>query len=146
LNYYQELNISTDKLFSVHDVTEKIGAVVRESGVLEGMVSITSMHTTCALSINENEKRLFEDIRNFFLTIAPPEGPYKHNDLHLRENIPPDEPENAHSHLIAMMLGNSEILAVHCGALVLGHYQSILFLEMDGPRKRTLAVQVLGDK
>jgi len=66
LNYYQELNISTDKLFSVHDVTEKIGAVVRESGVLEGMVSITSMHTTCALSINENEKRLFEDIRNFF--------------------------------------------------------------------------------
>ena len=82
----------------------------------------------------------------FFLTIAPPEGSYKHNDLHLRENIPPDEPENAHSHLIAMMLGNSEILAVHCGALVLGHYQSILLLEMDGPRKRTLAVQVLGDK
>lgn len=145
-SFYQELKISTGKSFAVSDVTEKVAAVVRESGVLEGMITITSLHTTCALSVNENEERLFEDIRNFFLTIAPPEGAYKHNDLHLRVNIPPDEPENAHSHLIAMMLGNSEMLAVHNGTLALGRYQSILLLEMDGPRERTLAVQVLGPK
>ncbi|MEM1369297.1 MAG: secondary thiamine-phosphate synthase enzyme YjbQ [Cyanobacteria bacterium P01_H01_bin.15] len=146
LSYYQELNVSTGKPFAVCDVTETVGAVVRESGVLEGMLTITSLHTTCALSVNETEERLFDDIRSFFLRIAPPEGAYKHNDLHLRVNIPPDEPENAHSHLIAMMLGNSEVLVVHNGELVLGRYQSILLLEMDGPRERTLAIQVFGNK
>jgi len=144
LHFYQELNVSTGGQFEVSDVTENIRAVLRESSVSEGMVTITSLHTTCALSVNENEERLFEDIRDFFLTIASPQGSYKHNDLHLRVNIPPDEPENAHSHLIAMMLGNSEIVTVHNGGLVLGRYQSILLLEMDGPRERTLAVQVLG--
>ena len=146
LSYYQELKVSTGQSFTVCDVTEEVGAVVRDSGALEGMVAITSLHTTCALSVNEKEERLFDDIRNFFLTIAPPEGSYKHNDLHLRVNIPPDEPENAHSHLIAMMLGNSEVVTVHNGELVLGRYQSILLLEMDGPRERTLAVQVFGVK
>ncbi|MEW8680741.1 MAG: secondary thiamine-phosphate synthase enzyme YjbQ [Candidatus Thiodiazotropha endolucinida] len=143
-NCYKELNISTGRSFEVCDITEQVESVVRESGVLEGTVSITSLHTTCAISVNENEERLFEDIRNFFLTIASPEGSYKHNDLHLRINIPPDEPENAHAHLIAMMLGNSETVPLHDGTLVLGRYQSILLLEMDGPRERACAVQVVG--
>ncbi|MCG7980531.1 MAG: secondary thiamine-phosphate synthase enzyme YjbQ [Candidatus Thiodiazotropha sp.] len=143
-NCYKILNISTGRPFEVCDITEQVESVVRESGVLEGTVAITSLHTTCAISVNENEERLFEDIRNFFLTIASPEGSYKHNDLHLRINIPPDEPENAHAHLIAMILGNGETVPLHDGALVLGRYQSILLLEMDGPRERTYAVQVVG--
>ena len=145
MNYYRELEVSTGGSFEVCDITDNIRAVVRESGVREGMAVVTSLHTTCALSVNENEERLFEDIRDSFLTIAPPDGSYKHNGLHLRVNIPHDEPENAHAHLIAMMLGNSEIVTVHDRALVLGRYQSILLLEMDGPRERTLAVQVLGE-
>ena len=145
MNYYREVKVSTGGSFEVSDITDTIRAVVGESGVLEGMAVITSLHTTCALSVNENEARLFEDISDFFSTIAPPDGSYKHNDLHLRVNIPHDEPENAHAHLVAMMLGNSEIVTVHHRALVLGRYQSILLLEMDGPRERTLAVQVLGE-
>lgn len=144
LTYYQNLNISTGAAFEVCDVTGDIRSLVTQSGVAEGMVTVTSLHSTCAVSVNENEERLCEDIRNYFLAIAPPGGSYKHNDLHLRGNIPPDEPENAHSHLISMMLGNSETLAIHAGALVLGRYQSILLLETDGPRERTLAVQVIG--
>jgi secondary thiamine-phosphate synthase enzyme len=144
LNFFQELHVSTDGSFEVSDITENIRAAVRDSRVLEGLVTVSSLHTTCALSVNENEKCLSADIRDFFLKIAPPEGPYKHNDLHLRVGIPPDEPENAHSHLIAMLLGNSETVTIHHGELVLGRYQSILLLEMDGPRERTLAVQVLG--
>ena len=143
--HYRELQVSTGESFEVCNISDNIRAVLSESGIQEGMVVITSLHTTCALSVNENEERLFKDIRDFFLIIAPPDGSYKHNDLHLRVNIPPDEPENAHAHLIAMMLGNSETVTVHEGALVLGRYQSILLLEMDGPRERTLAVQVLGE-
>lgn len=144
LSYYQELNIPTGQSFSVCDVTDKVAAVVSKSGVSGGMLVISSLHTTCALSVNENEERLFDDIREYFLKIVPSDDAYKHNDLHLRVNIPPDEPENAHAHLIAMLLGNSETLVIQDGVLVLGQYQSILLLEMDGPRDRKLAVQVLG--
>ncbi|MCG8426094.1 MAG: secondary thiamine-phosphate synthase enzyme YjbQ [Chromatiales bacterium] len=144
LSYYKEIEVATAESFAVSDVTEEVCSVVKDSGILEGMVTVTSLHTTCALSVNENEERLFEDIQNFYLRIAPAGNSYKHNDLHLRVNIPPDEPENAHSHLIAMMLGNSEVVAVHTGELALGRYQSILLLEMDGPRERKLAVQVIG--
>ena len=144
ISNYQEIQISTAQSFTVHDVTDAVQAVVSESGMQEGTVTITSLHTTCALSVNENEERLLDDIRDFFLAVAPAEQAYKHNDLHLRVDIPPDEPENAHAHLIAMMVGNSEVVTVHNGALGLGRYQSILLLEMDGPRERKLAVQVLG--
>lgn len=144
LSYYRETGISTGKAFSVSDVSEPVRTVVKDSGISEGLVTITSLHTTCALSVNEHEERLFEDIQKFFLKLAPAEASYKHNDLHLRINIPPDEPENAHSHLIAMMLGNSEVVPIHAGKLALGRYQSILLLEMDGPRERKLAVQVFG--
>ncbi|MBT3028549.1 MAG: secondary thiamine-phosphate synthase enzyme YjbQ [Candidatus Thiodiazotropha sp. (ex Ctena orbiculata)] len=146
ISCYKEVGVTTCRSFEVIDITEKIKAVVKESGVLQGMVTMTSLHTTCALAVNENEARLFEDMRNFLLSVAPPGEPYKHNDLHLRVNIPPDEPENAHSHLIAMLLGNGEVVAVVNGEPVLGRYQSILLLEMDGPRERNLAVQVMGLK
>lgn len=145
-SYYRELKVTTGGSFVVSDITESVNAAVKASGITEGMVTITSLHTTCALSVNENETRLFDDIKNFFLKITPSDAPYKHNDLHLRVNIPPDEPENAHAHLIAMMLGNSEVLTVHDSAVVLGRYQSILLLEMDGPRDRRIAIQLIGDK
>lgn len=144
LNYYHELDVVSNKSFEVCDITDPIQKLVKDSGVMEGMVIMTSLHTTCALSVNENEERLLDDIARFFLSLAPPNGTYKHNDLHLRINIPPDEPENAHAHLISMLLGNSETVTIHQGELRLGRYQSILMLEVDGPRERKLAVQVLG--
>lgn len=146
LSYFKEIGIATAQSFEVLDVSKEVSAVVRESEILEGMVTITSLHTTCALTVNEYEERLLGDIRHYFLKLAPPEDSYKHNDLHLRVDIPPDEPENAHAHLIAMMLGNSEVIAVHEGRLALGRYQSVLFAELDGPRARKLAVQVTGTK
>ncbi|MCG7893475.1 MAG: secondary thiamine-phosphate synthase enzyme YjbQ [Candidatus Thiodiazotropha taylori] len=144
LNFYDEIELPTAKSFEVIDITKQVKQIVEKSALQEAIVTITSLHTTCALAVNENEERLLDDIRNYFLAIAPADKPYKHNDLHLRVNIPPDEPENAHAHLIAMMLGNSESVSVHQGELVLGRYQSILMLEMDGPRQRKCAVQLIG--
>jgi len=78
------------------------------------------------------------------MRLIPPQANYLHNDIHLRD-CPPDEPENAHSHLAAMLLGSSEVIPVADGGLVLGQYQSIMLVELDGSRERTLAVQVYGE-
>jgi len=66
-----------------------------------------------------------------------------HNDIHLRD-CPPHEPENAHSHLIAMLLGSSEVIPILDGELDLGRWQSVMLVELDGPRQRTVSVRLFG--
>lgn len=141
---YFQLQLSTSAGISLHDVTPQIRDSLADSGIGNGFVTITSRHTTTALTINENEERLLEDVKAFFTRLVPPGDKYLHNDIHLRD-CPPDEPENAHSHLVAMLLGSSEVVPVSEGRLVLGQYQSILLVELDGPRERTVAVQVVGE-
>jgi len=134
----------TGENFQLLDVTEDIRRLIEESGVQNGVLTVLSRHTTAAVAVNEFEERLLADIRNYFSKLAPSEGPYLHNDIHLRD-CPPDEPENAHSHLIALMLGNSESIGIREGELVLGKYQSVLLVELDGPRERELAVTIVGE-
>lgn len=128
----------------MYDLTRKIQEWITESGIENGFVTVTSQHTTTALSINENEERLIEDIKAFLERLIPADDRYLHNDIHLRD-CPPDEPENAHSHLAALLLGSSEVVPLAEGKLVLGQWQSIMLYELDGPRTRKVAVQVYGE-
>ena len=128
--------------FRCHDITAELQVLVETSGVEEGLLVAAGQHTTTALVVNENETRLLADIEAFFLQLVPPQRPWLHNDLELRPGIPPDEPRNAHSHLIALMLGNHLSLPVHQGRLALGRYQAVLLVELDGPRRRRVLVQL----
>lgn len=138
------LQLSTGADIALHDITGDIRACVAASGIRTGFVIVTAQHTTTALAINEHEARLVEDVKAFLKRLIPPGDRYLHNDIHLRD-CPPDEPENAHSHLAAMLLGSSETLPLADGRLVLGQYQSVMLYELDGPRQRTVSVQVVGE-
>lgn len=106
------------------------------------------------------------DERSDALT-ATPGTRYQHNDIDQRPestdeaercrqngwdiNVPSilqawrdQEPINAHSHLISMLLGSSESIPVVDGAMVLGQWQSVLLVDLDGPRDRTVGVQLTG--
>lgn len=137
-----ELRIETSASFRCHDITAELQGLVDQAGLGDGLLVAAGQHTTTALVVNEYEERLLADIETFFLQLAPPHRPYLHNDLHLRPGIPPDEPRNAHSHLIALMLGNHLSLPVVAGRLGLGRYQSVLLVELDGPRQRQVLVQL----
>lgn len=137
------LNVETKENIDIYNVTPQVEAILRESKLKSGQVLVFSRHTTTALTVNENEVRLLEDIKNYLRKLAPATDKYLHDDLHLRD-VPPDEPINAHSHLMAMTMGNSEVIPIIDGELGLGTWQSVLFLELDGPRKRTLGVQLMG--
>ncbi len=138
------LQLTTGDGIALHDLTPQIESHLAASRMQNGFVTLTSRHTTTALTINENEDRLLEDVKTFLTQLIPPQAHYLHNDIHLR-NCPPDEPENAHSHLAAMLLGSSEVIPVSEGRLVLGQYQSIMLVELDGSRERTVAVQIYGE-
>jgi secondary thiamine-phosphate synthase enzyme len=137
-------DVRTGRGVSLHDITPAVRDAVAASGVEAGLVAVTSRHTTTALTINEFEPRLVEDVRGLLTRLVPPYDHYMHNDTHLRD-CPPDEPENAHSHLAAMLVGSSEVIPVAAGRPVLGRYQAVILVELDGPRDRTVSIQVCGD-
>jgi secondary thiamine-phosphate synthase enzyme len=122
------------------DLTERIATIAARSGVADGLVSITSLHTTCAVFINENQGALHADIKTFLEQTVARDGRWLHND--------PDHSDcdrnNADAHLRAMLLGHGLTLQVSGGELVLGQWQRVIAAELDGPRSRTVRVQVQG--
>ncbi|MBD2101824.1 secondary thiamine-phosphate synthase enzyme YjbQ [Leptolyngbya sp. FACHB-261] len=140
----QLIEVETEQGINIYNITPQIEALIASTSIQNGQVLVFSRHTTTALAINENEERLLEDVKVFLRKLAPESERYLHNDLHLRV-VPEDEPMNAHSHLMAMMLSTSEVIPIVDGKLALGTYQSVLFFELDGPRKRTVFCQISGE-
>ncbi|WP_133512083.1 secondary thiamine-phosphate synthase enzyme YjbQ [Candidatus Thiosymbion oneisti] len=144
INIHRILTIPTDPGVALHDITPQIRSLVADSGMVCGFLTVTSRHTTTAITINEHEERLLEDIRRFFTRLVPPGEAYLHNDIELRD-CPLDEPENAHSHLLAMLVGSSEVIPIVAGDLDLGDWQSVMLVELDGPRERTVGLRLFGE-
>jgi secondary thiamine-phosphate synthase enzyme len=94
--------------------------------------------------VNENEPLLLEDLEDLLQGWAPEDGCYRHNDLAARKAPPKGERPNGHAHARALLLGASVCLNVADGKVDLGEWQSVFLVELDGPRPRTLSVQVLG--
>jgi secondary thiamine-phosphate synthase enzyme len=138
------VSIDTDTGISIHDITPRIREYLRHHGVVNGFIIVSTRHTTTALTVNEAEERLLDDMKLFLEKLAPRDGRYRHNDIHLRD-CPPDEPENAHAHLAAMLLNSTEVIPVIGGELALGTWQSVLFLELDGPKRRSVTIQLCGE-
>ena len=139
------LTLTTGDGCTIQDLTAPIIELVSNTLVKRGYVLIFTKHTTTALKINENEARLLKDMQAHFDRMAPCHGKYLHDDIHLRD-CPPDERPNGHSHLKAMTLNSSEFIPIIDGALALGKWQSILFLDFDGRRTREVIVQISGEK
>jgi secondary thiamine-phosphate synthase enzyme len=132
--------IDTDDRIELVDLTDKVMNFVRQFKIKEGMITLWSMHTTCAVFINEFQRALLVDIKKFLEEMVARDRYYMHND--------PDHSDcdrmNADSHLRAMLLGHSLTLQISGGEVVLGQWQRILMAELDGPRARTLRAQVVG--
>ena len=142
--HHYRLELDTSDGMSLHNIMPAIREQLAACGIQDGFVVVTSQHTTTALTINEDEARLRDDIRTFFARLVPAGDKYLHNDIHLRD-CPPDEPENAHSHLVAMLLGSSEAIPIVAGQLQLGQWQSVMLVELDGPRRRRVSINVYGE-
>ncbi len=163
---------------SVEDLTPILVELIESSGLKQGTITVLSRHTTTAITINEREKRLAQDMASFLLELAPPDersdSPrrqlgkrYFHNDIDQRpdgdeeaqrcrengweidspeilEEWRAQEPINSHSHLLSMLLGSSESIPVVDGKMVIGQWQSVLLVDLDGPRDRTVGIQLMG--
>ena len=122
------------------NVTDRINEVVRKSGVKDGIVHLQTLHTTTAVFINEWQDALLHDVKGFFEKVVDREDYYRHNDPEFSDC----ERQNADAHMRGMLMGQTLCLQVRNASVLLGTWQSIILAEFDGPRNRTLAVQVSG--
>ena len=132
--------VPTDQRVEVVDLTNTVMEYVRRFNIREGLVSLWSMHTTCTLFINEFQVALLSDIKRFLEHMVARDGEYMHNDPKHSDC----DRMNADSHLRAMLLGHSLTLQISGGEVVLGQWQRILMAELDGPRARSLRIQIFG--
>ena len=131
--------ITSDRL-QLLNITDRVNEIVRKSGVRDGLVHLQSLHTTSAVFINEWQDALLQDVRQFFEEVVDRDRYYRHNDPKFSDC----ERQNADSHMRGMLMGQTLCLQVRNATVLLGTWQSIIFAEFDGPRSRSLAVQVSG--
>lgn len=137
--------METKEGLSFLNLTPKVQELVAKSTVKEGLVLIFTKHTTAGLRINEDETRLLEDLQLFLERVAPKNAKYLHDDVHLRD-CPSEERLNGHAHLKSLLLNTTEIIPIVNGNLVLGKWQNLFFIELDGARQREILVQIQGEQ
>ena len=128
------LSVRTTQARQCVEITDQVRDVVRKSGVRRGLCHVMALHSTAAIVINENaDPNIGVDLLSALERLVPAHDGWLHDRVD----------NNAHSHIQASILGPSELLQVENGDLVLGTWQGILLIELDGPRSRNVSVKVL---
>jgi secondary thiamine-phosphate synthase enzyme len=138
MTYQQQILLSTNGHGDMHDLTEKVAAIVNSSGIKTGLMHVFNVGSTAALGTIEFEPGLQRDLPAILDKLIPPSRNYGHEQTW--------HDGNGHSHLQATLLGPSLTVPVAEGKLVLGTWQQVFHLECDvRGRQRTLVVTVVGD-
>lgn len=130
----REFSIRTRRQYEVVDITDHVVTVVAAADVAEGLCSVYVPHATAAVVINENDDpNLCDDLLDALAKLIP-EGVWRHDRVD----------NNGAAHLKASILGPGETVPVRNGRLLLGTWQAIMLVDLDGPRQRRVVVTVLG--
>ena len=121
------------------NITEEVAALVKESGVQEGLVLVNAMHITASVFINDDEPGLHRDYAKWLEELAPFDASptrYQHN--HTGE-------DNADAHLKRQIMGREVVVAITNGKLDFGPWEQIFYGEFDGRRPKRVLVKVIGE-
>lgn len=131
------LTLRTRDAIEFIDITDPIAAWVRLTGIQHGLLSVMSPHTTARIHLNELDPALQRDMQDFLRKLVPPDAAYAHN----ADTV--DGRDNAHAHLMGLLVNATETVPVQAGALELGRWQRVFLVELDGPREqRTVALHL----
>lgn len=144
--FNKTIEYQTKGEFDFLDITDIVKDFVKESQIKNGLINIQTLHTTCALMLNENEPLLLEDLKKSLEHIAPKKLTYGHDNFKVRTvNVCTDECANGHAHCKAIHLPVNITINLIDGQVQLGQWQSIFFVELDRPRPRKYQLQIIGE-
>jgi secondary thiamine-phosphate synthase enzyme len=129
-----ELRIRTTTKREMVDLTARVTQVVAAADVDEGLCSVYTPHATAAIVVNENDDpNVCVDVLDALDRLIPA-GVWRHDRVD----------GNAASHIQATILGPGETIPIREGKLMLGTWQAVMLVELDGPRDRRVLVTVSG--
>jgi len=127
-----DFHVRSHRKYEMLDITREVADVVRQAGVGEAICSVYVSHATAAIVINENDDpNVCTDVLDALDKLVP-EGGWRHDRVD----------GNAAAHIKAAILGPGETVPVRDGRLLLGTWQAIMLVELDGPRDRRVVVTV----
>lgn len=132
--------VQTDSARHFIDLTSQLVDRVVQSGIFNGLLVVSSLHTTASLIVNEHEPELLKDLDGFLARLAPDSNGYAHNEV----PCGPGEQPNGHAHCQALVLHASVTIPIIEGTLALGRYQRVFLVELDCARPREVTVTILG--
>ena len=116
-------------------ITDEVAAIVKTSGVREGMVLVSAMHITAGVYVNDWEGGLIHDIQEWLEKLAPSGLDYRHHQT---------GEDNADAHLKRTVIGHQVMVPITKGALDLGPWEQVFYAEFDGQRRKRVVVKVMG--
>ncbi|MEM3387439.1 MAG: secondary thiamine-phosphate synthase enzyme YjbQ [Nitrososphaerales archaeon] len=134
--HIETIQVESKGRSDIIDITYQIEDAVRRSRIANGICVVQSLHTTASIIVNELEQGLLQDIKRKVSETFPKGVGWLHDRVD----------DNADAHLASTFLGPSTTFVVKDGKIMRGVWQSILLLELDGPRVRSIAVEVLGEE
>lgn len=138
----QRIDVRSGAREQLLDITAHVARVVERSGVDSGVVHLWSLHTTCALTVNEGfDPDVASDMVRFMSTLVPQSGRIQNVELAASEPFRHAE-GNSDAHVKTAFFGPGLTLLIEDGELLLGRWQKVFLAEWDGPREREIAVLV----
>ena len=140
------IRITSRRATEFIDLTEDLRRLVATAGLRNGILNVQSLHTTAGIVVNEHEPLLLDDFEIFLERLIPQDASYRHNDTHTGSvNILAGERPNGHAHCRALLVPPSVCLNIADSQLVLGTWQRVFLVELDGPRHREISVVAAGE-
>lgn len=130
------LTFNTDQHREYRHITPQVEAIVKKSGIKEGMVLVSAMHITAAVYVNDNESGLIADIDRWLEQLAPFRDDYQHHET---------GETNGDSHLKSLLMHHEVVVPITAGRLDFGPWQRIFYAEFDGQRNKRVIVKVMGE-
>ena len=124
---------------ALENITPRVAAIVKRSGVKEGLVLCNAMHITASVFINDDEAGLHEDYKTWLEDLAPFDASptrYAHNRT---------GEDNADAHMKRQIMGREVVVAITDGQLDFGPWEQIFYGEFDGNRSKRVLVKVIGE-
>src|SRR3989344_4307914 len=134
-SHTEHLWFETQKRIEFVNITDKIEAAVKKSGIKEGLVLVNAMHITASVFINDEESGLKQDYVEWLHKLVDVKKDYKHNLT---------GEDNAYAHIMRTIMGREVVVAITNGKLDFGPWEQIFYLELDGQRKKRVMVKVIG--
>jgi secondary thiamine-phosphate synthase enzyme len=135
-SHTEYLTFHTNRHREYVHITPQVEAIVKKSGVQDGIVLVSAMHITAGVYVNDLESGLIEDIDKWLEGLAPFRKDYRHHQT---------GEDNGDSHLKALLIHHQVVMPITKGKLDLGTWQQIFYAEFDGQRAKRVLVKVMGE-